>query len=125
MGAYLVDMWIVWLLVFLIPLGLRALAGSHLLSFSNIPFWLAVAYYLQKDALPNGQSIGKRFFGLAVIDARTYQNCKWWQSALRNLMLVLLFPLEVIITLFCKRRTGDALASTMVIDAKVEAEEKG
>ncbi|MFN3580973.1 MAG: RDD family protein [Pseudomonas sp.] len=118
-GAYLIDILICWLLASFIPYVTGLILGSHAFMLSSYAHWVALAYFLLKDSLPNGQSIGKRLLGLAVIGAVTYQNCKWWQSALRNLLLMLLLPVEIIFVLLNSRRLGDALVSTMVIDTRV------
>ncbi|MGH1449064.1 MAG: RDD family protein [Pseudomonadaceae bacterium] len=118
-SAYLIDVLICWVLVSLLPKVIGLAIESQMMMPSSVPVGLALAYCLFKDSLPNGQSIGKRLLGLAVIDAVTYQDCRMWQSVLRNLVLMVLLPLEIIFALFCRRRLGDALASTMVIDAKV------
>tara|TARA_R110001599_G_scaffold136296_1_gene314675 strand:+ start:19461 stop:19757 length:297 start_codon:yes stop_codon:yes gene_type:complete len=94
--------------------------GSHAFVLSSYAHWVALAYFLLKDSLPNGQSIGKRILGIAVIGTVTYQNCKWWQSALRNLVLMVLLPVEILFVLLNNRRLGDALVSTMVIETKGE-----
>ncbi|AQZ93927.1 RDD family protein [Halopseudomonas phragmitis] len=119
LAACLVDVLICWLLASQIPLLLSLIVGANVMPFSSIMLWVAVAYLLFKDALPRGQSLGKRMLGLAVIGSVTYQDCSWWQSALRNLVLPVLFPLEAIVILLSGRRIGDALASTMVIDSAV------
>lgn len=119
LGAYAIDVLICWVLASLIPDLVEAILGVHMMMLSSYAAWMAPAYYLFKDSLPNGQSIGKRALGLSVIGAVTYQDCTWWQSALRNLVLVFLLPLEAVLALLNKRRLGDALASTVVIDARL------
>ncbi|WP_339844136.1 RDD family protein [uncultured Halopseudomonas sp.] len=119
-SAYLLDILICLLVARLIPYAAGLIMGSHAFVLSSYAHWVALAYFLLKDSLPNGQSIGKRILGIAVIGTVTYQNCKWWQSALRNLVLMVLLPVEILFVLLNNRRLGDALVSTMVIETKGE-----
>jgi uncharacterized RDD family membrane protein YckC len=74
-----------------------------------------VAYFLFSDALPNGQSIGKKLLGIQVVGRGSMQPCSILQSLLRNVT----FPLGAIDWVFIffgsHRRLGDFLASTIVI----------
>jgi uncharacterized RDD family membrane protein YckC len=74
-------------------------------------------YYLFADGFPGGQSLGKRWLGMQVIDARTGAPCTFWQSFLRNLLLAMLGPIDWVF-IFGERhqRLGDKLAGTIVID---------
>jgi uncharacterized RDD family membrane protein YckC len=85
--------------------------------------WLSIfSYILFKDALFNGQSVLKKILGLRVIGARSRIKCRWYQSLIRN--VVLLVPFAVIIELLMVifnpggRRFGDLLAGTMVVGAE-------
>ncbi|MBB4639538.1 RDD family protein [Longimicrobium terrae] len=74
------------------------------------------AYLLFSDALPGGQSMGKRMLGIAVVDHRTYQPCTGGQSFVRNLLLCILGFFDWIFILGdTKRRLGDIVAGTIVI----------
>lgn len=88
-------------------LGGIAMAGA---------FIFAVGYYLLADALPGGQSIGKRAFNIAVLDAKTRQPCSPGKSVLRNLLLAMLGPIDWIFIFGSNRqRLGDILADTIVV----------
>ena len=78
----------------------------------------AIAYYLFADAMPRGQSFGKRVVNIACVDADTGTPCTVAQSIGRNLSLFLLGPIDWIF-IFGERhqRLGDKLAGTIVIDA--------
>jgi uncharacterized RDD family membrane protein YckC len=81
--------------------------------------WLS--YFLIKDALPNGQSFGKKSVNIKVVSIRTGKNCSLLQSLVRN--IVLFVPVLSIADLFWigryeRQRIGDVLAGTIVIDAK-------
>jgi uncharacterized RDD family membrane protein YckC len=75
-----------------------------------------VGYYLFSDALPNGQSLGKKLLGMSVIDERSYLNCNLYQSFMRNITTPFLNVLDWIFIFFgSRKRLGDMLASTIVI----------
>ena len=74
---------------------------------------LVLSYLLLKDGF-NGQSMGKRFMKIRVVDAETEQPCNLPQSFLRNLAV-----LTVIDWFFAfgssQKRLGDLLAKTKVV----------
>jgi uncharacterized RDD family membrane protein YckC len=77
---------------------------------------LTAAYLLLADGLPNGQSIGKRVLGIAVIDQRTRKPCTYVQSFVRNFLLTLLGILDwIFIFGRMHQRLGDMAASTIVV----------
>jgi uncharacterized RDD family membrane protein YckC len=77
---------------------------------------LVVSYLLLADALPRGQSIGKRIMKLAVVDAATGHPCTLWQSFVRNIFF-LVFGVIDLVFIFEKsrQRLGDRGANTLVI----------
>ena len=76
---------------------------------------IALTYFLFSDALPNGQSIGKKLLKIKVVNKETMQPCSLVQSLLRNIT----FPLGVFDWVFIffgsHRRLGDFMASTIVV----------
>ncbi|MGH9878311.1 MAG: RDD family protein [Nitrososphaerales archaeon] len=89
----------------------------------NIAGVLALAagggYYLLSDAMPNGQSIGKRILSMAVIDENSHMNCNIFQSLMRNITTPFLSIFDWIFIFFgSRKRLGDMLASTIVINSK-------
>ena len=79
-------------------------------------------YFLIKDALPNGQSFGKKSMQIKVVSIRTAKNCSILQSIARN--IVLFIPVFCIADLlwivrYERQRIGDVLAGTIVIELKV------
>ena len=78
-------------------------------------FAIALLYLLLKDALPNGQSIGKRLLNIRVIHKETMHPCTVFQSFLRNVTLVS-GPFDWAFIFFgSHRRVGDFIASTIVV----------
>jgi uncharacterized RDD family membrane protein YckC len=88
-------------------LGIASMLGAALWS---------MAYYLFADGLRDGQSYGKRYVGMRVIDARSGASCTFGQSFVRNLLLAFLGPLDWIF-IFGEQhqRLGDKAAGTVVI----------
>ncbi|EJM68907.1 putative membrane protein [Pseudomonas sp. GM50] len=77
------------------------------------------AYYLFSDAMPNGQSLGKKLLGMSVIDERSYLNCNLYQSFVRNITTPFLSIFDWVFIFFgSRKRLGDMLASTIVIRSK-------
>jgi len=76
-------------------------------------------YYLFSDAMPNGQSVGKKWLGMSVIDERSYLDCNLYQSFVRNITTPFLSILDWIFIFFgSRKRLGDMLASTIVIRSR-------
>lgn len=86
-------------------------------------------YYFIKDGLKNGQSYGKRMFGLMVIDIQKNLPCSKGKSAFRNLIssLIVAMPFINILTFWIEpimvlvrtdgKKAADMVASCQVIDA--------
>ncbi|MCO4792519.1 MAG: RDD family protein [Bacteriovoracaceae bacterium] len=78
--AKAIDLFIVLILsIFIYPLGII----------------LSVAYIAISDSLQNGQSVGKKFMGFAVISLEDGKPCSVKQSAIRNLPIII--PLGIAI----------------------------
>lgn len=78
--AKAIDLFIVLILsIFVYPLGII----------------LSVAYIAISDSLQNGQSVGKKFMGFAVISLEDGKPCTVKQSAIRNLPIII--PLGIAI----------------------------
>ena len=85
-------------------------------------FWwlIGIGYFLLRDAVINGRSIGKFIVGLTVMD-RHKNACGFMRSILRNLLLFFPGPpIEFFVLAFSMggRRLGDRLAKTQVIDTR-------
>lgn len=75
-----------------------------------------ICYFVFSDALPGGQSLGKKPFGLRVISKTTGKPCKVWQSFMRNVFSPILGIIDAVLILGKKRqRLGDLFANTIVI----------
>jgi uncharacterized RDD family membrane protein YckC len=78
---------------------------------------LGLAYLLARDTLGEGQSFGKRLYGLKVVGAEGGDPCSLSASLQRNLpLLVPLVPMiEVILLSTTGLRLGDRSARTRVV----------
>jgi uncharacterized RDD family membrane protein YckC len=84
---------------------------------------VSIAYYFLADALPGGQSYGKRALGIRVIDEKTQQPCSAAQSLIRNLLLAILGPIDWVFIFGAKhQRLGDKAAGTIVVTDADSAE---
>ncbi|WP_373048205.1 RDD family protein [Vulgatibacter sp.] len=101
---------------------------------------LGIVYLLLADAMPNGQSPGKRLLGVKAVHVPTRQSCNARHSVIRNLPVavafglalnpilalvavpIALFELYMVATDPLGVRIGDVFADTQVIDAKVPLE---
>lgn len=99
-----------------------------------------IVYLLLADAMPNGQSPGKRLLGVKAVHVPTRRACSTQQSVIRNLPLafafalslnpilalvavpIVLFELYMVATDPLGVRIGDVFADTQVIDGKVPFE---
>jgi uncharacterized RDD family membrane protein YckC len=99
---------------FLVGLALSFFAGEIFVTLGAIG---SVLYYLLADGFQHGQSVAKRWFGIAVVDANDGSPCSMIRSCVRNLALAILGPLDWVFILFTarKQRLGDMMAGTVVV----------
>ena len=84
-----------------------------------ITFLPFIIYFLKDNY--RGKSIGKRLMGFQVVTSSKEEPAGVLRCFIRNL-LIPLWPLEVLITLFSpSRRLGDLIAGTKVITSEKEA----
>ena len=83
---------------------------------------LMIIYFLSRDSIFRGQSLGKRLMGLKVISLKTKDPIKIQESFIRNVTLVIpyLVFIEVIYAGFSRTpiRMGDYFAKTFVIETR-------
>jgi uncharacterized RDD family membrane protein YckC len=97
----------------MLPEGLQPLAEALFLP----ALVFCVGYVIFADALPGGQSYGKRMLGIAVVDQRSGRPCSAWQSFVRNVLLAILGFFDWIFIIGERhQRLGDKAAGTIVID---------
>jgi uncharacterized RDD family membrane protein YckC len=112
--AFVIDTWGSAFLISLVTLPLYlASARAH----TALVAWLWFAYFLSKDWIPGGGSMGKRVLAIRVVDRQSGKPCTWGQSALRNAAIIIPFDW---LPVFSKRRVrfGDMIVGTEVIRRK-------
>ena len=123
--AYLVD--------FLLFLPLSALS-SFILQLplpSGIFVFLAVflvaslfTFFVLRDYLFKGSSIGKRIFKLAVVDARTFSEPSGKQLIVKGLFSLFLIPVDALFLIFSSRSLGERATDTRVMPLQLIPDEK-
>lgn len=79
----------------------------------------AIGYLFFADGMQDGQSLGKKWIGIAVVDSDTRRPCTWGQSFVRNILLSILGPIDWVF-IFGERhqRLGDKVAGTIVVNLR-------
>ena len=78
-----------------------------------------LGYLLLADSMASGQSFGKKWNGIAVVDKQTHEQCTAIQSLIRNFFIATLGIIDVALVLGDRgQRIGDRFAGTKVV--KVE-----
>lgn len=118
LGGQWIDSAITFLLLFLVARAAE-FAGLPPDAVGILALGSAAAYYLFSDAMPNGQSVGKKLLGMSVIDERSYLDCNLYQSFMRNITTPILNIFDWVFIFFgSRKRLGDMLASTIVIRSR-------
>ena len=107
-----------WLIDLLLGLGLG-------LFLPGLGWWAMAAYWLVRDGLFQGQSVGKRLMGLKVVVGRARARCTVMDSIVRNVLWVIplinlimaLVGLQTLAKDPAGRHWGDRLADTRVVRA--------
>jgi len=116
--AYLIDSYyiICTFIVLSVIVGIVGVDYGIAAGISTLAYCL---YFLIKDALPNGQSFGKKTMKIKVVSSKTAKNCTIPQSIIRNIVNLIPF-INIADAIFAGRyqrqRMGDILAGTIVID---------
>jgi uncharacterized RDD family membrane protein YckC len=79
----------------------------------NTILGFGMIYYLLKDIF-KGRSIGKRLFGLRVIDKNNNNNVPGIIRLMLRNLTILIWPIELLMLITTKRRIGDIIAKTNV-----------
>lgn len=87
--------------------------NSALLSLIPIGFF---GYFLFADCMPGGQSFGKKWNKIAVVDQKTHVACTGIQSLIRNFLLATVGIIDMALVLGHQgQRIGDRAVGTQVI----------
>ncbi|ROH84477.1 RDD family protein [Pseudomethylobacillus aquaticus] len=111
--AQFIDGLIAYLLGFIVYYLLDPLTLGETAIYSGLT--AGVLYFLLSDALPDGQSLGKKLLNIQVVSKSTMAPCSLLQALLRNIT----FPLGMLDWIFIffgsHQRLGDFLAATIVV----------
>ena len=80
--------------------------------------------FILRDVIFRGRSLGKRLFGLAVLDMRTGERASYGRCALRNLFLFII-QIDLVALLIRGRSIGDSAAGTVVVPNETVSREVG
>jgi len=123
--AYMIDLFVIFLLVAMevvasfLPFPDSSFARGVFAAVDSILLIAAIGYFLLGDTLPNGQTVGKRLMKISVVGFPVNTRCSVLQSFLRNVPKALFSLPDAIFVLFgFRRRLGDMLAMTMVINVR-------
>ena len=70
--------------------------------------------FVFRDGIFNGRSIGKRMFGLYVLDKNNHEPASIKQRIIRNLFFFI-YPVHGIILISTKESIGDKIVNTIVV----------
>ena len=117
LGAQIIDSVISLLLMVIISAALM-FSGLHSIS-SVLGMVVGGGYFLFSDAVWDDQSIGKKVMRISAVDESSLLGCSYLQSFVRNFLKFFLLFLDWVFVFFgARKRLGDMLASTVVINAK-------
>ncbi len=90
-----------------------------IVTLHNLILLAVILYFFFADSLPNGQSFGKKIFGIAVVSTNSDKSCSISRSFIRNMIFAI--PVGGLVELIAinsdeqGRRIGDKFARTLVI----------
>ena len=119
---------LIWVVFFLRSLNEfdangKVLTGVFQSNWFICLYVLTGAFYYSKDAF-NGRSVGKRVLKLQLIEKQSGMPASPVRSVFRNSLLVM-FPLETILIISnLRKRTGDYLCGTLVVQSNTPARVK-
>lgn len=94
----------------------KAAYHSDFLLLAPVSF---LGYLLFADSMANGQSFGKKWNGIAVVDKHTHEQSTAMQSLIRNFFVAALGVIDAALVLGDQgQRIGDRLAGTVVVNVE-------
>lgn len=88
-------------------------SGGFILVFILLVFLYPITFVL-RDVIFKGRSIGKRLFGLYVLDKNTNEQASVKQRIIRNLFFFI-YHVDGIVLLATKESIGDKIVNTIVV----------
>ncbi|WP_347929571.1 RDD family protein [Pseudomonas helvetica] len=117
LAAQIIDSVIV---LFLMSVNIMVLSFVGLYSIASLSGMVfGGGYFLFSDAIWDGQSIGKKMMKISAVDEFSLLGCSYLQSFNRNFLKFSLSLIDWMFIFFgSRKRLGDMLASTVVINVK-------
>lgn len=113
--AQLIDA-VIAFIILIVPLSIFGGDSDVGLTIAIIAYFL---YLLLQDGLPNGQSIGKHFLNIAVVNKVSGKSCGIGASIVRNSFLLFLGFIDIFfLGSQYRQRLGDMAANTIVINVE-------
>ena len=103
-----------WILIMIPLLRGHSLPSSSIILRAMLSTLIAFLYLLLRD-LPKNGSVGKMVMKLKVVDVKTKEPASMGKRLLRNVTWFLSW-IEIIVYLAAKKRIGDMLAKTDVVE---------
>lgn len=114
----LLDVYIPGMILFAMGQLIDRIAGNDLMNIYLIYYFGFIwSVILMKDIFA-GQSIFKKLFGLKIVSIKTGYPIKSIVAILRNFAALPIFPIEIIMYILFRRRIGDLIFSTEVIETE-------
>jgi uncharacterized RDD family membrane protein YckC len=121
--GYILAIFFPWIIIISLPFFIFHGNIKELNVFISFVQSVLIVFTILNKDLCNGRSIAKRLLGYVIIDAKTNKIASDYKCMLRNITIII-FPLEVFVTfLNNKRRIGDLIAGTKLVECDVEAKE--
>lgn len=111
--AYLIDLFVVLCLSVFLQVFFTVLIDEE--TGGLISAIVVLLYFLFADALPQGQSLGKKLLRMQVVNEKTMRPCSIFRAFLRKIALMLGILDWAFIFFGERQRLGDILASTLVL----------
>ncbi len=98
------------------PILIAVIANQIFFQIASLILFLG--YSLFHDAMPNGQSFGKKILGIKVVNMKTGNACSVKESFIRSItkLPIIAFIDAIMIFSAIRRRLGDRLAGTIVVN---------
>ncbi|MBR5932882.1 MAG: RDD family protein [Treponema sp.] len=120
-GAFFIDLIIIaviyeipFFILVMIPMFQGAMTDSLIIQRTLLCTFFGYILFIFKDIFKNG-SIGKRIMKLKIIDSETKENASTGKRILRNITWIISW-IEFLVYLAAKKRLGDMLAKTDVVE---------
>ena len=120
-GAFFIDLIIIaviyeipFFILVMIPMFQGAMTDSLIIQRTLLCTFFGYILFIFKDVFKNG-SLGKRIMKLKIIDSETKENASTGKRILRNITWIISW-IEFLVYLAAKKRLGDMLAKTDVVE---------